>query len=784
MTGIYVGVNPENPDGLVDPEDTPHQMSQPDNSPLIGAQVQPGPWLTDDPVKVVKDLVKTWSDQDRMLARYLADVKVNDLRRRGFANVEVQKSQDRDEWRVWAFNGAETMGMNTAAALCRKFTAALLADPPEPDPTPPGPDESHRDQADFARTILTRMLGESEMDGAHLFRRLEDLASTWRRSYACCWVNPQGRRQPVEVEAHPQAQTVQQPFGMMGELPTSEAVLRYVKPDGSFTDDRAQAALQWAPSLERQVYDGRHVRLIPATAMDLWEAQGAMIAEFIPLGKMRRLFPDIFTPMTDEQIKQLQDHPPKARMLLPGETKKEKEAAASLEGDDRLVFTIRAWMDASSEYPEGAYVIIAGLKTMVYRGPWSAPMPEQGQEPLLPPITELRQWHEECVMDIVGPGIESLHQQRAAVRDHTDQMLHRFIFLPTTSLLNEQDIINRERTVLPINPGGAPTQEDVPPLDQGIFQVYEMSKTEMREDLGLSQTAQGLEAGSVTSGRQAFAILGQAQVALSEPRQNLERAYLRWCRIILQQVRAFFTTPQRMSWVGEEEMYAEKRWTGADLGSTRDVQLRAGSLSLLLPVQKVEQLTTMVQAGVPIPPDEFRDIVASGVGPLVGLREEPQRMHIRRQITAWEEGPPEGWAPQPPQMQMTPMGPQAMPVPDPVLSKIFQPTPSDVVPTIAAIRMTELARAMAGQTYHRWPPEWRTGMDQEFERMRQAAGVFTIQEQQQMQAQQAQAQQQAEMQKAAVRQGPPKPQPGTAAGNQQQPEVQDAQQMAGIGGMG
>lgn len=783
MTGIYVGVNPENPDGLTDPTETPNQMALQEKAPL-GAQVEPGPWLTEDATKVAKALVKAWTDQDRMLSRYLADVKVNDLRRRGFANVEVQKTQDRDEWRVWAFNGAETSGMNTAAALCRKFTAALLADPPEPDPTPSGPDETHRDQADFARTILTRMLGESEMDGAHLFRRLEDLCATWRRAYACCWVNPQGRRQPIEVEAHPMAQTVDQPFGMQGELPTSEAILRYVQTDGTFTEDRAQAALQWCPTLERQVYDGRHVRLIPATAADLWEAHGALIAEFVPFGKLKRQWPDVFGKMPEEKVKQLQDHPPKARMLLPGETKKEKEAAASLEGDDRLVFTLRGWMNASSEYPDGAYLIVAGMDTMVHRAPWSATIPENGPEPLLPPLTELRQWHEECVMDIVGPGIESIHQQRAAVREHTDQMLHRFIFLPTTSLLNEQDIINRERTVLPINPGGAPVQEDVPPLDQGIFQVYELSKTEMREDLGLSQTAQGLEAASVQSGRQAFAILGQAQVALSEPRQNLERAYLRWCRIILQQVRAFFTTPQRMAWVGEEEMYAEKRWTGADLGSTRDVQLKAGSLSLLLPVQKVEQLTTMVQAGVPIPPEEFRDIVATGVGPMVGLREEPQRMHVRRQIAAWEEGPPEGWQPIPPQPQMTPMGPQLVPVPDPTLSRIFQPTPSDVVPAIALIRMTALATCMAGQTYHRWTPEWRMGLDQEFERMRQAAGVMTVAEQQQMQAQQAEQAQEAERQKAAAKQKPAEPEPGTPGGNQRQPEVQQVQQASGMGAMG
>ena len=90
--------------------------------------------------------------------------------------------------------------------------------------------------------------------------------------------------------------------------------------------------------------------------------------------------------------------------------------------------------------------------------------------------------------------------------------------------------------------------------------------------------------------------------------------------------------------------------------------------------------------------------------------------------------------------------------PDPHLAAIFEPVAADELPNVAPVRLTELTRFMASTRYTRWPPEWRTGVDQEFQHMKLCAGVMTIPEQQAAQAQaeqqQAQMQMEAEAQKA------------------------------------
>jgi hypothetical protein len=84
--------------------------------------------------------------------------------------------------------------------------------------------------------------------------------------------------------------------------------------------------------------------------------------------------------------------------------------------------------------------------------------------------------------------------------------------------------------------------------------------------------------------------------------------------------------------------------------------------------------------------------------------------------------------------------PQMVPAPDPAVMAIWEPVPADELPTVAPLRLQELAKAQSGASYQRWPPEWRAGFDAEFQRMQQFAGVVSIPQQQAMQAQAAQQQ--------------------------------------------
>ena len=762
---VYDGPSGLNEDVIEDGTRRETTEAEPGEGRTYGMVPTKGPWLSENEAKVAKRLLKLWTEQDDLHATYLAEVRVNDLRRKGYQNVEAVRSQDRDEVTIWNW-GHVAPGLNKAATLCRKFSAQMLTDPPEPDPQPAGADAVHRDQAEFARKVLDHLLGEGELDAVATLWEASDLACTYRRAFICHWVNPQGERVPVQIEAHPQAVTADLPLmgppdplsGMPMVLDAREAMLRYVTPDGQLTDEIEQAAWDWAPSIEREVLDGRHVRFLPAEAETLADAHGVLVASFVPVSKLRAMFPEAFEGMDDAAIEKLKQYPAKARCLLPGETRREREALMGLKGDASLLFVLRGWMAACGEYPDGAYVVLCGGEgsaKVLHRQPWAAQMQGVGKEPLDLPLAEVRQWRNECVMDIAGPANELRGQQLSAILDHTDKVLNQKILLPIGSVVTDADL-DSDRRVLLYNPAGKPEPEQIEPLDQGVFQTYQLLDTEMQNDIGLSATAQGLEGGvgSGESGRAKFAIIGQAQVALAEPRFWMQRAYTRQCRIVLQLVRAFYTTPQRLRWVSPDGSYKEERWIGADLGGTRDVKLRAGSLSMLSPLSKTEQIIALAQAGIQMPPEELHAILANNVSALVALKEDPFRTRVRRQLAEWEEGPPEEWQPPQPEPQVVGVDPatgqpvvQMVAPPDPILARLWAPVPADEVPHVALIRVQEIAKAMASETYERWDPAWRSAVDAEFQRMRQFAGVLTLPEQQQAQAM-AGAQQQAQQEQS------------------------------------
>jgi hypothetical protein len=605
---------------------------------------------------------------------------------------------------------------------------------------------------------LDHLTGEGQLDLVTQLRRAESEACTYRRSYLMFYVDPAGTKIPLQIEAHPAALTADAPFqgppiqtpqGMMPSppLPPADAQLRFVRQDGTLTDQKAEAAWTWAPKLCVDRFDGRHVRFQPATAESIWEAAGVLVASFTAVRDLKRQFPDLFQSTEQRpaaEIEKLKRFPPKAEMLRPGDTKKERSATEQLKGDDALIFTLRYYEKPNADYPDGFYGCVLGTELLAHRGPFKATMPDGTEEPLDLPLTEVQQWPGECVMDIVGAGNDLRAQQLVALLEHTDKVLNAKTYLPYGSMVGEQEIVDNTRRIIPFNPAGKPEFEQVPPLDQGIYQMWDATKTEMQEDVGLGATAENLTGGnSGNSGRAKFAIIGQAQVALTEPVQALEKAYTRACRIILQLVRGFFTKPQKLDFTRQDGSYRERRWTGMDLGSTKDVDLKPGTLSMLSKPQKTEQIIELVNAGVQLDPTEVRDSLMGNYGPLVGLRENPFRLRITRQIALWEDGPPQGWQPpQPVQVGVDQMGQPVMGAdPNNALSQIWEPVAADQLPTVAPLRLTELAKAMSGAAYQRWPLPWRAGFDQEFARMQQMAGVMTIPQQQMLAAQQqAQAQ--------------------------------------------
>jgi hypothetical protein len=209
---------------------------------------------------------------------------------------------------------------------------------------------------------------------------------------------------------------------------------------------------------------------------------------------------------------------------------------------------------------------------------------------------------------------------------------------------------------------------------------------------------------------------------MSEPKQNVERAYERGCRIQLQLVRAFYTIPQRLRWSTQDGVFRERWFTGADLKSTVDVQVKPGTMTMLTPDAKMNLALQWNSVPGLLKIDQLQGMLFNNVGAMIGVQDDPIRLRIRRQLDEWQEGPPQPTTPAaPPPVPVVPGMPAPPPPVDPAigqrLAQIFAPVPADGLPAVAEIRLGELMRLMCSTRYERMPPEWRQGVDQEFAKM-------------------------------------------------------------------
>lgn len=775
-------------------------------APQFGDQPPAGELLTLPDQEAAALAVKLFTDQSKRgdVRRRHAQWEVNRLRREGYCNVECVKVEGKNQWTVRKLPGLTRIvpGWNKADDLCEKMVNQMYVDEPAPDPIPSTAADEDVEAAELAERALKDVQAEGHLDDLQMHRESFDLSGTYSRAAIHYWVDAQGRRGPVQMLAHPQAASADAPFSVpqpapldpmtgqpMGEPTMVEAgppyVLRYVTPDGRLTDQKREAAEQWLPMLRGEVLDPRTYRMLPATARDIWEAEGVAIGCFRTVAELRALFPEAWGALTPEEVHRLTEWKPEwdGKELWPEGVPPNSE---QMPLDDKQVWTVTVYYRQCGAYAEGAKVVACGKDTLLTRGPWLAEMPDGTREALDLPLTEQVQfWRGRrepvALMELLGP----VNEQRGAVIGYwmqtLEDMANAATFVSVYGTLRPEDLAHRDSKYLPYVPGHPPVSEQVPEFPASGSAMFELTSREMDTVSGLDQTGR-LEDPNVKSGIHAQQIRSQALVAVSGLNQNVARCYTRACRIQLQLMRWQFTKPQMIGYVGEDGQYRADYFTGMDLGGTRDVRLKKGSLTMLSSSAKAQEAVYYAQVGgnpktgAPgvIPPDELRDILASRLGSDLGIRDNPHRQRVKRQIHEWGKGPPEGWQEPAPTVAMDPTTgqPVQMPGVDPTLQAIFAPIPADAVPEVAMLRFTELGRAMATLRYAKQPPAWRLAFDAEFERMRQAAGVQTV-------AEAAAAQQQAAMQQEASRRQQVGEQEQAKASADQRKQQMQQEQMAG-----
>lgn len=692
-----------------------------------------------------------WTAKDRWMERRMAQWRANELRRAGVKNVQVRKKEN-GRWYAWVPPNIETnpdvlQSMNAAASQARKFTSLLLADPPAPQAVPATGEEEDRDAAEFSTRVLLDIQGPRHLNDQKHIRRALDKANTFASGFIWYWVDPTGGgRAPVEVSAgfdpvnRIQARSEDElDLNPVTGLPWTHYREMYVADDGSLTEDPSEARTDWMPALQATVLTGRQVRMIPHTAQDIGEADGVQIADFKPLGQLRRLYPDELGNLSKEEKAALVGFRPDHERWIVPEAYRRSLTTPPNDPDEKLVFVLTTYMKASPDIEEGLCLTTVGKDRVVVDENWVAET-DFGTVSLPLPLTQYKQWTEgddepygHSLMEFLGPGNEVRSKIIADWLEHVTRLNNRKMFLPMHSNLRPEDFRLPSKTPLRILPGGEPKYEDVPSFAPDSVSFINFTTNEMQMASGLTQIAQGLESPQVQSGRHAQAIVSQVHAGLSDIRQNIIDGFTRGSRIQLALIRAFFARPRRIGWVGEDGAYKERRWSGADLRQTSDVKLKNGTLTMLTPVAKAQLAEHYATLGV-VTPIQLQELVADSMGPLIGLQDDPHRLRIRRQLARFMDGPPDDWQPQFEQVPVP--GPDGNPqidprtgqpatqpqqIMDPVLMGIWRPYPQDDLPHVALTRLRELAKAMSRTEFAILPPPWQFGLLQEFARAQQAA---------------------------------------------------------------
>lgn len=739
--------------------------------------------------KMAEKLVAMWKAQDRLHRGRREQWKVNRARRQGIAGVMLIKRTDEQEWVAVAPPGTskQVSALNKADRLARLLCSVMFVDPPAPDAVPATDTDEDRDTAEFSTRALLHLGSEAEADDAASAEQAFDLASTFGSGFRHWYVEEAGGGlMPLQVRAIPTAQVLNPrdpksplrgPDGqVVPETTDTPYVTKYVRNDWTLTLDEQDPEVKRVPvpALRNDVLKAPNVRFLPGTARDIWKARGVLIATFLPLGELRARYPGKL-PMPDsdegrEALKKLVGIPEKCEDLLPAGRKSSRAAADDQNvSEDSPVFTICCYYKAQpgSLYPKGFYGCAAGFDKPLplYQGEW---YDERNGRAVDIPVDQFKQIDDEDdpygkgAMHLLGPGNEIRNSQLGAQLEHLDRFNNRKVFYPINSSFQPRAMQATMGTYIPMSPGGEPKHEVVPDFPRAVQEMFATITNEMEHEIGLEAPVTGDSPPTVKSGVHARTQVEQVHVGISDIQRRTIRGLTRGWRIMLQLAAWRITTPQRISWQGDDGAYKEDSWTGADLGSTVDVKLQKGTLTMLSSSAKMamaEQLFALRDAsgrGV-MSIEDLEHVARGNVGGTLGLQDNPHRMRVRRQIARWKKGP-EADAPTPPSlgqqqpgMALAPAG-QAVPMAaDPAAAAIWGPTVADDSPMVAAIRYYEIERLISSTDYTRHPPPWRAAVDAEYLRMRHAAGILTVAEQQAAaQAQQAAQQQALEQQAVAV----------------------------------
>jgi hypothetical protein len=729
--------------------------------------------------KVAKHVVKLREDQSAARNRRRALAKACRAWRAGQRWVQLQKAQDQSQWRVYFPPGTASAPPtpNKTDRLCRRLVNTILVDKPYPECEPAGNDNEDKDAAEFATQYLAVKGAPSELNMNREVRAAMDKGMTYGSAFGWVTMDPHaGGHRPRSLLAHPMAEDAENALTdpTTGEPAEEESLTeRYQRPDGLLSDDPSEADWQWMPSPRIRRLSPLQLDLLPATCTGIADAVGVVITDTTTLGELRSQFGDVMDKLTDEQIEKLCTwRPSKVEDVLPPFSKDPEHQKQKQDGKDgylpsQMVITTTVYYRSCAEYPLGAYAVIGGDSLVLHRQKWTALMPqprdETGKEPppkeecLDIPVAQCRSLDDDVNDDPMGlPLVEKLgpsDEIRASAFAYEMEHMFRFanpnVFLPVGSIVQPGQLKLHNNEAVYVNPQGTPYYEPVPPLSPTIPELRNEMTTEMDDESGLQQAAQGVEAPTVKSGIHAQTIVQEALKAVTNIKDNAGDYYIRLNQIVLQLTRAYCTVPQLMRFKGKDGEFKAKEFSRTDFRNTRVVTIARGSFTMHTLLAKQEAANNAFDRHV-IDAEEYAELTSGNISPVLANQENPFMLRVRRQLDIWRDGMPPEWpqAMQQYQMalqafqqqqqmaQMQAMELQAAGIPVPAPQQMQPPPkppgpfdprlPIDDEPMAAKIRHRELAKLMASTKFASQPPEWQQVLVEAYQQDKNAAGIMTV----------------------------------------------------------
>lgn len=670
----------DGPSGVTEPRREARPAADEEETPGLGPLMEAD---AEEVFRVVDDLVRR--QEPLAISRLHQDRHWTNLKL-GRMLSTLEKVQDTNQYKQSFPPGMEQMGLrpsavpNKQADLANKLTETLLVDLPKPNPQPLNDSEVAERGARMLKEFLTQDGGEAGTDDAALFWHQIEGATSRSSTFTHYWVDPTGGGSiPKQIKAHPLATDPATPLDgvdpQTGQpVPTTDYILRYVTPDGQFTDSPADADRQWLPKIRTEKWGREHIRLFPDD-QDLHGCQFAIGLFYCTLDEAKRRWPDVAALDEGAQAALCDWRPLRYLALLPAALRarwvKDGGKATDKQGtvhDQRLVFYYAYERKADRDYPEGACLYVNGGAggTLLGKDTLTArvEVPSERQQDQMVedvrhldlPLVQHRLLQDPDEKDAMGKAFlsrvagtgEATAQLIGAYLEAMDIILHPARFATSTSPL-DHEVVEESRAMgsfaTVLSKDDFPMYEQARPLPPTFWGAVDWLYEQADASAGLNKPAQGSDQSKEVSGIARKIAVNQSLVSVSRMQQAVNAQWERHWRIKAQLMQKHATAPQLLRYVGEDGASKQEWFTGTDFSMVGGITVATGTGTMMPPQEKVNYIAQLVQMGL-MTMDDADEAARPAFISVLGVPENPHQQRIERQVSSWLEGPPAGWVEQ------------------------------------------------------------------------------------------------------------------------------------------